>query len=51
VNIGQQPVHILGYPLPMVIAEKMVTALERGPANTRWRDFGDVLNIIRTQTS
>jgi Nucleotidyl transferase AbiEii toxin, Type IV TA system len=45
VQIGQQPVHILGYPLPMVIAEKTVTALERGEANTRWRDFADVLTI------
>ena len=45
VQIGQQPVHILGYPLPMVIAEKTVAALERGEANTRWRDFADVLTI------
>ena len=26
----------------MVLAEKLVTALQRGTANTRWRDFGDV---------
>ena len=45
VQIGQQPVHILGYPLPMVIAEKTVTAIERGAANTRWRDFADLLTI------
>ncbi|WP_396327867.1 nucleotidyl transferase AbiEii/AbiGii toxin family protein [Jatrophihabitans lederbergiae] len=45
VQIGQEPVHILGYPLPMVIAEKTVTALERGEANTRWRDFADVFTI------
>jgi Nucleotidyl transferase AbiEii toxin, Type IV TA system len=45
VEIGQEPVHILGYPLPMVIAEKTVTALQRGEANTRWRDFGDLLTI------
>lgn len=31
-----------GYPLPMVCAEKIVTALARGTANTRWRDFADV---------
>lgn len=46
VDIGQQPVHVLGYPLPMVIAEKTVTALQRGEANTRWRDFADILTII-----
>jgi len=44
-QIGQDPVRILGYPLTMVIAEKTVTALERGEANTRWRDFADVLSI------
>lgn len=31
-----------GYPLSMVFAEKIVTALERGVANTRWRDFADI---------
>jgi hypothetical protein len=31
-----------GYPLPMVLAEKIVTAIERGTANTRWRDFADI---------
>lgn len=29
----------------MVIAEKTVTAVERGEANTRWRDSADVLAI------
>ncbi|MFG2060418.1 nucleotidyl transferase AbiEii/AbiGii toxin family protein [Micromonospora sp. NPDC048871] len=33
---------VAGYPLPMVYAEKLVTALQRGEANTRWRDFADV---------
>jgi Nucleotidyl transferase AbiEii toxin, Type IV TA system len=28
--------------MPMVYAEKLVTAVARGTANTRWRDFGDV---------
>lgn len=31
-----------GYPLSMVLAEKIVTAVERGTANTRWRDFADI---------
>lgn len=47
IQIGQQPVRVLGYPLPMVVAEKIVTALQRGEANTRWRDFADVLTICR----
>ncbi|MSV86033.1 MAG: nucleotidyl transferase AbiEii/AbiGii toxin family protein, partial [Actinobacteria bacterium] len=29
-------IQILGYPVEMVIAEKLVTAIERGTANTRW---------------
>jgi hypothetical protein len=47
IQIGQPPVRLLGYPLPMVVAEKTVTALQRGEANTRWRDFADVLTISR----
>ena len=33
---------VRGYPLAMVLAEKIATAHERGIANTRWRDFADV---------
>jgi len=36
-----------GYPLPMVYAEKVVTALQRGTANTRWRDFADIYLLSR----
>jgi len=31
----------------MVLAEKVVTAIQRGTASTRWRDFGDIYNLIR----
>jgi hypothetical protein len=37
-----------GYPMPMVHAEKLVTVLARGTANTRWRDFGDVYVLSGT---
>ena len=40
--LGQEPIHLRGYPMEMVLAEKIVTALERGAASTRWRDFGDI---------
>lgn len=50
INLDREPVHLLGYPIPMVIAEKVVTALERGEANTRWRDFADVHSISCTHT-
>jgi hypothetical protein len=39
---GGEPIEIRGYPLHMVYAEKIVTAIQRGTANTRWRDFGDI---------
>ena len=39
--------HVLGYPLAMVHAEKIVTAIGRGVANTRWRDFGDLYVLSR----
>ena len=34
----------------MVLAEKIVTALERGTANTRWRDFVDIVALSQTRT-
>jgi predicted nucleotidyltransferase component of viral defense system len=42
VDVGRGPVELWGYPLTMALAEKIVTMLQRGEANTRWRDFGDV---------
>jgi hypothetical protein len=41
---------LLGYPDHMVLAEKIVTAVERGTANTRWRDFVDIDIIARRRT-
>jgi hypothetical protein len=37
-----------GYPPHMVLAEKIVTAIERSIANTRWRDFVDIASLART---
>ena len=42
-----QPFHLLGYPLATVIAEKLVTMIERGAATTRERDFADVVVLSR----
>ncbi len=36
-----------GYPIEMVLAEKIVTAIQRGTVNTRWRDFSDVYLLSR----
>lgn len=38
-----------GYPDHMVLAEKIVTAIERGESNTRWRDFTDIAAIARSR--
>lgn len=46
-DLGLPPVTLLGYPLAMVLAEKIVTAIDRGVANTRWRDFADVYTLSR----
>ena len=36
---------VIGYPLPTVLAEKLVTMIELGEGNTRDRDVGDVVRI------
>jgi hypothetical protein len=40
-------INLRGYPLPVVIAEKCVTGMQRGLANTRWRDWADLWNLSR----
>ena len=47
---GGADLALVGYPLPMVHAEKIVTAIQRGTANTRWRDFGDIWALTRTHS-
>lgn len=44
---GGEPIELQGYPMHMVHAEKIVTAVQRGTANTRWRDFGDIWSLSR----
>lgn len=41
---------LLGYPDHMVLAEKIVTAIERGEQNTRWRDFTDIAALARSRS-
>jgi hypothetical protein len=43
--LGGEPLELVGYPLHMVHAEKIVTAIQRGTVNTRWRDFADVWSL------
>ena len=44
--LGEEIV-LRGYPLAMVHAEKIVTAVARGTVNTRWRDFADIYLLAR----
>jgi hypothetical protein len=39
---------ILGYPLPVVLAEKLCTAVELGAGNTRVRDYADIWTLTRS---
>jgi hypothetical protein len=42
---GLPPVQVLGYPAEAVLGEKIATAIELGPANTRVRDYADVYTL------
>lgn len=44
---GFAPFALLAYPVEAVLAEKIETMIVRGDANTRERDFADVLTISR----
>lgn len=43
--LGGTPISVVGYRVELVLAEKIVTALQRGTANTRWRDFVDIAEL------
>jgi nucleotidyltransferase AbiEii toxin of type IV toxin-antitoxin system len=42
---------VRGYPVEMVLAEKIVTAIARGSANTLWHDFVDIYALIQRHNS
>ena len=44
--LGDETIEVLAYPKVMVVAEKLVTALQRGRASTRWRDFADLFMLV-----
>ncbi|MGQ0625723.1 MAG: nucleotidyl transferase AbiEii/AbiGii toxin family protein [Sporichthyaceae bacterium] len=41
---------VLGYSITMVLAEKIVTAVQRGTASTRWRDYADIYLLTDRQS-
>ncbi len=46
VLLAGEPLEVLAYPKAMVVAEKLVTAIQRGRASTRWRDFADLFVLV-----
>lgn len=42
-----EPIELLGYAPETTIAEKGVTILERGITSTRWRDYVDIVRLVR----
>ena len=45
--LGGEPIEVLAYPKGMVVAEKLVTAMQWGRSNTRWRDFADLFLLVQ----
>lgn len=45
-----EPFELIGYPLETVLAEKIVTMVDRGDATTRDRDFADVFVLTGRHT-
>lgn len=43
-------IKLRGYPMEMALAEKIVTAVQRGTTSTRWRDFGDIWTLSHNHT-
>lgn len=39
------PIAILGYSIVMMVAEKVITMIQHGDANKRWRNFAEVVAI------
>lgn len=45
--LSDEPFGLLGYPVETIIAEKVETMISRGDANTRERDYADVLALSK----
>ncbi len=45
---GHPRLSVLGYPLPVVLAEKLCTAVELGAGNSRIRDYADIWTLTRS---
>jgi len=45
---GHPRLRVLGYPLPVVLAEKLCTAVELGAGNSRVRDYAGIWTLARS---
>lgn len=43
-----EPMQVLSYPPEAIMAEKVVTMLERGITSTRWKDYVDILDLYQS---
>lgn len=43
-------IEVWGYTMELALAEKIVTAVQRGTVSTRWRDFGDIWTLQKNHT-
>ncbi len=48
--LSDEPIDLLGYPVEAVIAEKVETMISRGDANSRERDYADVLALSKVHS-
>jgi predicted nucleotidyltransferase component of viral defense system len=48
--LGGEPLRLRGYRPELVLGEKIITAVQRGTANTRWRDFVDIAALSSVHT-
>lgn len=47
--LDAEPIPVRAYSAELILAEKIVTAIQRGTASTRWRDFVDIASLAKTQ--
>lgn len=46
--LERSTITVAAYPPELILAEKIITAIQRGTANTRWRDFVDIASLAST---
>ncbi|WP_419853302.1 nucleotidyl transferase AbiEii/AbiGii toxin family protein [Candidatus Poriferisodalis sp.] len=47
--LDAEPIPVRAYSAELILAEKIITAIQRGTASTRWRDFVDIAALAKAQ--